>query len=357
MYIDISSHDFMRIFEQKKFHLPIRWTGNDFKQTLEELFRNYRVELRNATKCMDYNGVDLLCESIILSIEKYFDGHPSKAFNIFSIAMDFLMTSQPKNYQITDCEEFFSYKDDLLKLFRVRNVQQNISYLRSDIFHTPYNLRSKVAACRYSIAGYPSLYLGTSLELCLAEAKASSHSEISIASRFDLARNKRHNVPAIKVIDLGVKPQDFLDINQEFYSNTVGRNVNTLKLNDKKVRSEYVSWYPLIAACSFMRVSKSDYFSAEYIIPQLLMQWIRSKYEENEFFGIRYFSCASVKASEMGFNYVFPVSGKRYRENSQFCEILTKSFILTAPKFIYEFQTVNDCENALIRELDLNFIL
>ncbi len=45
------------------------------------------------------------------------------------------------------------------------------------------------------------------------------------------------------------------------------------------------------------------------------MQWVRSEIDQsgygdyNQLIGIRYFSCASVRASDIGFNYVFPTSG------------------------------------------------
>jgi len=107
---------------------------------------------------------------------------------------------------------------------------------------------------------------------------------------------------------------------------------------------------PLIAACSFIRVSKADPFASEYIIPQLLMQWIRRHDTEGEFYGIRYFSCASVRASEMGFNYVFPVSGNKYRKNRPHCEILAKSFKLTDPRFLHEYSSIDECERALIND-------
>ena len=44
-------------------------------------------------------------------------------------------------------------------------------YEIEDIFHIPYNLRAKISSNRYSISGYPSLYLSTSLELCKQELK------------------------------------------------------------------------------------------------------------------------------------------------------------------------------------------
>ena len=72
-----------------------------------------------------------------------------------------------------------------------------------------------------------------------------------------------------------------------------------VKFNGEEIKKRYLLWYPLIAVCSYIRVNKSDPFAAEYIIPQLIMQWTRSTnkfHNRNEILGIRYFSCASVKA-------------------------------------------------------------
>ncbi len=125
--------------------------------------------------------------------------------------MNILMEHPLKTYQKTGWGDYFKYKGDPLKLFRVRNVQQNIQYSRSDIFHTPYNLRSKIVTWRYSIAGYPSLYLGTSLELCREESKASSINGFQIASCSELVRDQHRHNTSIKVIELAVKPQDFIE--------------------------------------------------------------------------------------------------------------------------------------------------
>ena len=363
MFIDISSDHFRQVFKKEIFYLPKRWDGKDFRSTIESLFDNYRKELRIAVGSLNYDegfeDIDTLCDGIIGSIESYFSGHPAKAFERFNSVMDLLMKQPIKTYQKTGWGEFFSYRGDPLQLFRVRNVEQNTVYTRSDIFHTPYNLRSKVTTCRYSIAGYPSLYLGTSLELCGEESKISSLKELQIASRFELVRNRRHNNTSIEVIELAVKPQDFLsekEIANIENERIIGRKFDELRLSSTETISAYISWYPLIAACSFMRVSKSDPFAAEYIIPQLLMQWIRQKNEYDELFGVRYFSCASVRASEMGFNYIFPVSGKRYKGDSQYCDTLAKSFRLTAPAFIHEYFSYEEAEGALLGDLDISNI-
>lgn len=117
-------------------------------------------------------------------------------------------------YQKSVTEQFedrWNYRnnDDSLKLFHVTSVSNNRPYGRGRVFHTPYNLRSKVSTCRYSIAGYPSLYLGTSLDLCREEIHLNPHQDFALASIFKLERTVEYSNTNIQVIELGVKPQDF----------------------------------------------------------------------------------------------------------------------------------------------------
>ena len=94
----------------------------------------------------------------------------------------------------------------------------------------------------------------------------------------------------------------------------------------------------------------------------LLMQWVRNEIKRfghscrNELIGIRYFSCVSEKASEMGFNYVFPTSGRQKSVDLPFCEVLAKSFQLTTPVYLHEYESVSKCERELKKSLDYSFI-
>lgn len=258
-------------------------------------------------------------------------------------------------------EQFYNYDNDPLKLYRIACVNDNIPYNRSRVFHPPYYMRSKISSCRYSIAGYPSLYLGTSLELCEEETKYNPHEQYALASRFQLERyfDERNRNIEIKVIELAIKPQDFFECNYSFDNrrDDYPNMINMLK--DPSVQKAYIVWYPLIASCSFIRVNKKDPFAAEYIIPQLLMQWVRkemSNQNENydKLIGIRYFSCASVKASNMGYNYVFPTSG--IKNDRSFCPILSRAFKLTQPKYIHEYTNIQACEDDLLKDVNLDFI-
>lgn len=238
---------------------------------------------------------------------------------------------------------------DNMSLFRVTCVTDNKPYGRSRVFHTPYNMRSKVSTSRYSIAGYPSLYLGTSLKLCCEEIHLNPYKDFALAAAFKFERVLEYTNTNIRVIELGVKPQDFvrLEPNNEIQHN---RFIPFRLLEDINVKSAYVLWYPLIEACSFIRTNKNDPFAAEYIIPQLLMQWVRSEMctsqddKYNQLIGIRYFSCASVRSSDMGFNYVFPTSGKQKSAELPYCSILSKAFQLTKPQYIHEYDDIGACE-------------
>lgn len=371
MIIDISDSTFKNILKDERLYLPIRWDGNDFSTTLSVLFNHYMKKLEYAenekgsysSTHIDIHKIKRVCGLIIKSVDYYFNGFPSKSYETFNRAMQILMHNPLKVYQKSVMEHFeksYNRYDDELNLFRVTCVPDNKPYARKRVFHTPYNMRSKVSTSRYSIAGYPSLYLGTSLELCCEEIHMNPYKDFALASAFKLERTLDYTNTNIRVIELGVKPQDFVDL--EPTNETSHRIIPLELLKDKDVKSAYLLWYPLIAACSFIRTNKNDPFAAEYIIPQLLMQWVRgemrhpSNDEYDQLIGIRYFSCASVRSSDKGFNYVFPTSGQQKSAELPYCSILAKSFRLTKPQYIHEYDNISTCEWKLKESRDFDFI-
>lgn len=374
MILDISDASFKNVLNDKELYLPIRWNGSDFAATLNNLLNHYinQIELLPNERDYLYDSVQVNvkdikreCGLLTKAVNHYLNGFPSKAYTSFEQAMKILMDKPLKIYQKSIMEQFeipenrYS-KDDNLKLFRVVSVDDNKPYSRVRVFHTPYNLRSKVSTSRYSIAGYPSLYLGTSLALCCEEVHMNSHRNFALASMFKLERTLEYTNTIIRVIELGVKPQDFLELN--YANESHDRRISQSLLNDSEIRSAYLLWYPLIASCSYIRTNKNDPFAAEYIIPQLLMQWVRNEIGSNKgeeydhLVGIRYFSCASVKASDMGFNYVFPTSGQQKSAELPYCSVLAKAFRLTNPVYIHEYDSLQTCEWRLRDSKDFDSI-
>ncbi|XMB85839.1 hypothetical protein RJG79_10580 [Mycoplasmatota bacterium WC44] len=361
MIMDISDYMFNKIVSDESFHLPRRWDGDDFYTTIDLLYKKYINLLSKVFSDNEFKDIEYICNNILKSISHYHMGYPSKAFDKFSSVMKRLKSKPLTIYRKSGWINIFE-NDDPLKLYRIRNVQNNISYKREHIFHTPYNLRSKVSSCRYSISGYPSLYLGTSLELCIEETKIKNITEMTIVSRYKIERSMLNNERIeINVLELGIKPQDFLlnetneDADEIKIDSARRKSLNEVSLNSDDVKISYLYWYPLIAASSFIRVNKIEPFASEYIIPQLVMQWVRNQYKKGKLIGIRYFSCASNKASELGFNYVFPVSGQTYYQRN-YCNVLANSFRLTKPYYIHEFNDINHCEETLTNDMDLDKI-
>lgn len=341
---EVSREAVYSIMQEKIFHLPKLRSGKDYYSDVKCLFEDYQTSIKEILSNGEFNEVECISTGILETIKAYNNGLPHQAYEKFKAVMETIkgLRVLQKSGIYT---EYDNDKDDPLRLYRVRGVSEYRKYGRMEIFHTPYYLQGKVATCRYSISGYPSLYLGTSLELSLIESKL-QYDSVVIASRFKMNRDPNDNGDInIQVIDLGIRPQDFLrDLPDE-------RNLSDMQINNAEFSKRYLYWYPLIAACSFIRKSKSDPFSPEYIIPQLVMQWAREKYAtsnfSNELVGLRYFSCASRETAELGYNYVFPVSGERDGNlSNDYCSVLANSFELTQP-IIIEKEKLNFYQKSM----------
>ena len=350
MLLNISDKQFREIIKDEKLYLPIRWDGKDFEDKLNDLFHLYIQKIRFLVKkdemlsngvylSKGYNEIKLICNLLIESIHAYHNGFPAQAYGFLGEVMNLLM-KRPLNIYQKSGTLGLKMKDYLF-LYRLRKVKDNALHDRKDLFHVPAGCRSNISTCRYSIAGYPSLYLTTSVKLGKEELGTSKN---VIVSRYQLIRSQRQI--NIRVLELAIKPQDFYPDEQQEQGNAVKkREFDMPYLMLYETRSNYLRWYPLIAACSFIRANRDAPFASEYIIPQLLMQWVRNQLNSDDLMGIRYFSCASARASDMGFDYVFPVNNTDYEGN--YCTVLRDAFGLTVPVRINEFENIGQCEEYL----------
>lgn len=278
--IIFSVDNFSNIFKNEGLNLPIRWNGGDFHQCLSNHFDLYLDLIKAEIDISKFRKIRSICNNILNTIDYYNKGNPTKSYTYFkNHVMKYLKENPIDVYQKNGWHDAFG-NDDPLRLYRVRSVNQDIEYSREDLFHTPYNLRNKVGSCRYSIAGYPCLYLGTSLRLCCEEIRSVNDNSMKVAARFKLRRLiDNGNNRMIYVYDLALKPQDFFEDNENGYR----------EVNEFRRMSSYVMWYPLIVACSVIRSNKNDPFASEYIVPQLLMQWLKNESDESKLYGVRYF--------------------------------------------------------------------
>ena len=117
-----------------------------------------------------------------------------------------------------------------------------------EMFHIPITKRRVVGTERYSIPGYPCLYVGKSSYVCWEEMGRPLMSSCWCS--------RLQNIVEISVLDLRIP-------SEEIFCNNI---------------SKYAIVAPLIIASMIpMKGKGSDVFKPEYLIPQLLMEWIIKK--------------------------------------------------------------------------------
>ncbi len=262
-------------------------------------------------------------------LQVYLEGFPSKAFSLFKqIADETGLENELLYYRTISVDSghhFFRVKKEYND--NKKPIAGNTSGFkkllkREALFHVPFEKRKAIGTNRYSIPGFPCIYLSDSLHTswseCLTDTKEAFH-----GAGFT---NKRPLYFA-----------DLVPLNVFLQATSKGSKIYDTPSIDK-MYFDYASIYPLILACHSKIKYRSSYtgeiqFRSEYIIPQLLLQWYREK--EIILDGIRYLSCTAdmrfPRSSFSKFNYVVPVleTGEK-----GYCNCLKNIFDIT-PVYTY----------------------
>jgi hypothetical protein len=200
-------------------------------------------------------------------------------------------------------------------LYRFRTAGKS-PYFCGDLFHIPFYLRRIVQPMRYSVAGLPSLYLGGSTHVCWRELGEPNLSNVSV-SRYEAIANTNlrvlnfgHRLPVLAAYVYDA-PGEFLSLNSAVAF----------------VVAQVACW-PLIAACSVRVPDRNAADRPEYLVPQLVLEWIT---KNHQFHGIRYFSTHYEEYPDdpkTYMNYVFPA---RTTPPVGYCPDLCRLFKLTDP--------------------------
>lgn len=167
--------------------------------------------------------------------------------------------------------------------FRIRKNTDTADFPNC-IKHFPFQDVRYLQASRFSLPGFPCLYLGSSIQLCKME-KGMDINKPCLKASFQL----RENTSPLSCIDI-VPPTNLEDNNGVF---------------------SFLLLYPFYVTCLFEKDKSSTegqvYFQEEYIVPQLLLSYVR---ENQEIDGIRYLSTYYRQGESIDkyINYVFPVT-------------------------------------------------
>jgi hypothetical protein len=244
--------------------LPRVRDTEDYLRYLQDLFEEFRRLIN------DVDGDDPLsdgivenrahsndlCEKVSEAVQAYFDGHPQKAYALIDKALASIPHILGKFLREDDIAGSLRY------LYRIR-AEAAVDYVKHELFHIPFELRHKIKTQRFSIPGFPCLYLGGSLYVCWEELGRPAFDTIHAAQFCPTADAK------LRVVNLAYRPQFLLHVLRSKPDIILdGAQLGILTSN--------IALWPLIAACHVKVKHRADAFKPEYIIPQILLQWVRT---------------------------------------------------------------------------------
>lgn len=281
--------------------LPVKRKDNtDFRYVLKTALEDY-VELIKSTETIqladeDIDCIEKSCDTINEIVTLQYQGKHWEAYGKFESIIKRMMCPRLEGGH--------------LSLYRMRKYEGGKRFTYKDMFHIPLEKRGRVKTQRYSIPGYPCLYMGESIYACWEE--------MGRPSSWMVSKLTYHKMPIL--LDLRIPHKEM------FYHST-----NKVLLR-----------FPLIIACMVPVFNEEDDYKPEYIIPQLLMEFIISQYDrkydfENNIFhtihGIRYTSVH--KNTDFEFpdekfdNIVIPIV--EATNNRGHCPVLCEQFQITEP--------------------------
>jgi hypothetical protein len=314
------------------FSLPIiQPPKQDFKQFIFRQLDSFNEKLTEINELQTHFDdvsnypIERICnrqrhvsDKIKETLESYFAGKPSDAF----INLSGGLVSRLKDFNdVLNVKTYFPNEN----FYRIRLHKENFPIEINSFFHIPFEKRGLVKTQRFSIPGFPSLYLGSSVYLCWEELNRPNINE------FQAVRLK--TIGRLNIIDLAPPPINSTNPN-DFYN--------------------YLMIWPLVMACSVKVRNYEDTFKPEYIIPQLLLQWVR---ENGNIDGISYqtthmnFKNALVEGEFI--NIVLPVKDNKSRG---LCDHLKSKFEMTHATSIQLSQCANSGHNYIYTRNELEFL-
>ena len=249
------------------------------------------------------------CHYMNRIVKSYLQGRHSTAYtqlkNILKSNSDLYVTEVQKN-------ELF---------YRMRSFEKRKGISRKDLFHIPISKKRIIKTQRYSAPGYPCLYLGKSIYGCWEEM----HRPNTESTQISCYRSQEN----IRVLDLRIPTL------KEFFLETV----------------KYLQLFPFIIACGIPVRNAEDVYKPEYIIPQLILEWIiDNRFGKKDGLAGVYYTSANrnddfyVLDHEWD-NLAIPVQDSLSDE--EFCPKLKQMFWCTKPT-CYEYELIQGNINTTI---------
>lgn len=247
--------------------LPISFKSIHFEKNLNTFFSEYISVIDKIEDIGLSTRVKIITDGILECVRELYKGKPKNSYDCLARFMN-----EAKVEELLNKNSIIEAGTDF---FRSRIDAPNCRFRKEELFHIPFELRGKIKTQRFSIPGFPSLYLSNSVYLNWEELQQPEFN-LMHCCRF---RNSRD----LKLLDLT-------------YRFSVSDDVNN-----------YLILYPLKAACAIKTFDTNHDFKSEYIIPQLLMQWINKRRLDGIKYSSTYISKSETEVGNEFYNLVIPV--------------------------------------------------
>jgi hypothetical protein len=243
----------MKELIQKLQMLPIEIPkGTSMINFLEEEFSNYLGLISNNERREKENPmlinwhehdteiVQEVSQGVISALKEFYKGKHGLAFSKLKQSIESKSAISPALKNIDKIPIGSSF-------YRARVIEDSRLRPMSEFFHIPFNMREKVGNQRFSIQGFPCIYVGTSVYVCWLEMGCPP------LDKFQVCRIEANSDLAL--FDYSIR--DFDQVYNDLFYPTL----------------DFIRIWPLVAASMIRVKSKEANFKEEYIIPQLLMQY------------------------------------------------------------------------------------
>ena len=275
----------------------------DYRKTLSEILDGYlEMVSSNCSDSIFFAEVTANVERLKRIVLSCYQGKRSTAY------------SQLKNlFKSYETDSIFAKIPSEAIFYRMRVCDLRKEIKRKELFHIPFEKIRQIKTQRYSSPGYPCLYLGVSLYGCWEEMQR-PNTESTLFSVFKTTNS-------FKVVDMRVPTLEQYLNNAEFY----------------------LKFFPLIIASTIPVLNNEDIFKPEYLLPQMILEWVIEKRKEINAIGI-YYTSAFKNNEFYNLNHEWDNLALPAHKTSDngICQELASLFTMTKPTcYEYEFMQGN----------------
>lgn len=255
------------------------------------------------------NDVSKLSSIIIDVIQKYENGDVYTSIQAFT--EDLML--DPIVFNIV--RESKKTLDINQNFYRATTDKSNDNLAQDRMFHIPFSMRRKIKNYRFSINGYPCLYISNCSYLCWEEMNRPKLDELSVSKFKYIGPKKKFTV-------ISLDSSIFLESNMKKNLSGKHKRVVMAELEDLIIK------LPLFFILLNKVKEKEEHFKPEYIFPQMFTNFIKNALVPRDACGIEYPSTKIRDDSFSLFNYSF-FTLPTPKTKSGYCKHLKNRFIFT----------------------------